>query len=131
VDLGDMEIAADQWSVTSVGHTPDQGMMIFLSLVLLLDGLANLEGRHRGFFSFVAVDSSFRVDFRVRRRTVVLSHERRVLARPSLPELLHAVSAAAEEFAARELPRLPTIDSGRQDMEASLAEFRQFLASTR
>ncbi|MEV7211974.1 hypothetical protein AB0O31_02615 [Kitasatospora cineracea] len=128
-DLGDMEIEGDLGDTTSAGRSPDQGMMIFLSVVLLLNGLVRLETRHRGAFSFVAVDSSFRVDFRVKNRIVVLSHQGRILGRPPLPELLHAVLTAAEEFAARELPKIPADDAGRHDLEISLAEFRQFLSS--
>ncbi|MEU5385585.1 hypothetical protein [Kitasatospora cineracea] len=121
-------IEGDLGGTTSAGRSPDQGMMILLSLVLLLDGLVRLETRHRGFFSFVAVDSSFRVDFRLKGRMVVLSHEGRTLSRPPLPELLRAVLAAAEELAARELPKIPADDVRRQDLEISLAEFRQFLS---
>ncbi len=105
--------------------------MIFPSLVPLLDGLARLEGRHRGFLSFVAVDSSFRVDFRVMDRAVELSRGGRTLGRPPLTDLVHAVMVAADEFAAREVPGLPTTDAGRQDLEASLAEFRRLLSSHR
>ncbi|MFJ5230142.1 hypothetical protein ACIQBJ_09605 [Kitasatospora sp. NPDC088391] len=130
-DLGDLEIEGDLGRSTSAGRSPDQGMMVFLSLVLLLDGLARLETGHRGTFPFVAVDSSFRVDFRSKDRTVTVSSDGRVLGRPPLTELLHAVLSAAEEFAARELPALPADDAGRQDLETSLAQFRRFLAASR
>ncbi|MFH8384204.1 hypothetical protein ACH4E7_25205 [Kitasatospora sp. NPDC018058] len=127
-DLGDMEIDGDQGSLTSIGHSPDQGMMIFLSLALLLGGLARLETKHRGSFSFGAVDSSFQVDFRVKKGAVAVSQGRRTVGRPPLTELYRAVLAAAEEFAARELPKTP-MDAGREDLELSLSEFRQFLAA--
>ncbi|MEV6057592.1 hypothetical protein [Streptomyces sp. NPDC052107] len=36
-DMGDMVVTGDFDAVDSVGHVPDQGMMIYLSVVQLLD----------------------------------------------------------------------------------------------
>ncbi len=96
--------------------------MVLLSLVPLLNDPVRLETRHGSFFSFVAVDSSSRVDSRVKNRMAALSREGRALGRPPLPKLLRAVPAAAEEFAARELPGIPADGVGWQDLEISPAE---------
>ena len=38
-DLGDMELRGNRGVASSLNHTPDQGMMIILSVTMLLDGL--------------------------------------------------------------------------------------------
>jgi hypothetical protein len=63
--LGDMTITGRYGSITSRGKTPDQSMMIFLSITLLLDGVHALLGddhdsRRSSELDFGAIDSSFR-----------------------------------------------------------------------
>ncbi|OLZ60737.1 hypothetical protein AV521_44790 [Streptomyces sp. IMTB 2501] len=47
-DLGDMTVTGDLGTADSAGHVPDQGMMIYLSVVQLLDSLGDfLRGNAR------------------------------------------------------------------------------------
>lgn len=109
-DLGHMDVRGNAGAASSRGRTPDQAMMIYLSLTLLLDGLRRfLAGRDR-VHTTSAVDSSFSLTFRRRRGGSV-----------------ETVHAGAEAFASTHLPFLPPDDAGRQDLERSLAEFGAFL----
>ncbi|MFJ7152303.1 hypothetical protein ACIQVT_29610 [Streptomyces sp. NPDC100445] len=43
-DLGGMAVTGDSGTVDSAGHIPDQDMMIYLSVIQLLDGWARSSG---------------------------------------------------------------------------------------
>ncbi|MCF3133283.1 hypothetical protein [Streptomyces olivochromogenes] len=128
-DLGHMDVRADAGAASSRDRTPDQAMMVYLSLTLLLDGLRRfLEGRDR-VHTTSAADSSFSLAFRRRRDgSVETVHEGSVVDRSSVKELAAAVHTGAEEFASSHLPLLSADDAGRQDLETSLAEFGALLA---
>ncbi|MCX4981976.1 hypothetical protein [Streptomyces sp. NBC_00572] len=70
-DLGDVLCEGESGTAGSAGHVPDQGMMIYLSVPLLLDALRPLVAGERKAASFVGTDSSFRLDFRRGRKGVV------------------------------------------------------------
>ncbi|MFD8497652.1 hypothetical protein [Amycolatopsis sp. NPDC059657] len=125
-DLGDMEIAGNVRVVSSRGRTPDQGMMIFIALVELLDGLRRkLKPGHP--YEFVGADSSFILDFREENGSVVIeSGGQRIDSSPKL-DLLRAVSRAAHVFVDRELPKLPPDDAAKEDISPSVVEFDSYI----
>ncbi|TLS46788.1 hypothetical protein FE633_06590 [Streptomyces montanus] len=127
-DLGHVDVSGSEGQASSRDHTPDQAMMIYLSVTLLLDGLRRfLSGRARTYASS-AVDSSFSLDFRREKRgTISTSHQGSPVDRSSAEDVAAAVFDAAEEFARTHLGELPADDAGRTDLEQSLAEFRRFL----
>lgn len=63
-DLGDIFCEGDSGAAESVGHIPDQGMMIYLSVTLLLDSIGALITGERKVISFTGSDTSFRLDFK-------------------------------------------------------------------
>ncbi|MEU5308143.1 hypothetical protein [Streptomyces sp. NPDC021562] len=123
-DLGHIDVRGDRGEASSRNHTPDQAMMIYLSLTLLLDGLRRfLPGRDR-FFTTSAVDSSFSLTFRrAKDGSIETVHDGKVIDRSSVPDLASAVHTGAERFATPRLSLLPGDDAGREDLEKSLAEF--------
>ncbi|MFF4549124.1 hypothetical protein ACFY1J_33640 [Streptomyces sp. NPDC001406] len=127
-DLGHMHVRGNAGAASSRNRTPDQAMMIYLSLTLLLDGLRRfLAGRDR-VHTTSAVDSSFSLTFRRRKGdSVETVHAGAVVDRSSAKELATAVHTGAEGFASTHFPLLPADDAGRQDLEQSLAEFGAFL----
>ncbi|MFG3017003.1 hypothetical protein ACGFZQ_00330 [Streptomyces sp. NPDC048254] len=133
-DLGHMDVRGDRGEASSRDRTPDQAMMIYLSLPLLMDGLRRfLPGRDRS-FTTSAVDSSFSLTFRRGRDgSIETLHDGTVFDRSSAADLASAVHTGAERFARPRLPLLPEDDAGREDLENSLAAFGTFvtqLAST-
>ncbi|MFF5143503.1 hypothetical protein ACFY6U_27845 [Streptomyces sp. NPDC013157] len=131
-DLGHMDVRGDQGEASSRYRTPDQAMMIYLSLPLLMDGLRRfLPGRGRS-FTTAAVDSSFSLTFRRGKDgSIETLHDGTVIDRSSAEDLASAVHTGAERFAAPRLPLLPEDDAGREDLEKSLDEFGHFVAQLR
>jgi hypothetical protein len=125
-DLGDMRIEGGGGVATSVGHTPDQGMMIYVAMTELLDGLRRLLTTPRREFEFIGTDSSFRLLFRrvkidrvdVTYRGIAIEQESlRHVARAALDGAVHLVSSAP----------LPPSDSVAGDISAAIAELRACL----
>ncbi|MFK0104705.1 hypothetical protein [Streptomyces sp. NPDC091217] len=127
-DLGHMDVHGNREEASSRDRTPDQAMMIYLSLPLLMDGLRRfLPGRDRS-FTTSAVDSSFSLAFRrARDGSIETLHDGAVIDRSSAKDLASAVHRGAERFARPRLPLLPEDDAGRDDLEKSLAEFGNFV----
>ncbi|RKE18250.1 hypothetical protein [Streptomyces sp. TLI_171] len=122
-DLGDIAVSGPHHSFSSAGLTPDQGMMIFPSLTLLLDQVRELLAARRGTVAFHGVDSSFRLDFATVKAGVAVSARKQSLGAVSVAELLDALNRAAADFARTELPLLPADDPFRDDLTHSLAAF--------
>ncbi|MFC4609083.1 hypothetical protein ACFO9E_14850 [Streptomyces maoxianensis] len=123
-DLGDMVWTGDFGDVSSVGHIPDQGMMIYPSVTLLLDGLAALlNGRDRT-LNFIGADTSFGIVFRRSNKGVSVSSRNKLIARANQGELAQALLLAAEDLAASSLVQLPETDAARTDYLAALNDFR-------
>lgn len=117
-DLGDMSVAGDLGTADSAGHIPDQGMMIHLSVVQLLDGLAEFLGGTAPVFSFTGADTSFGLVVRRTKDGLSVADKKGVVARTTPAELAFAVLCAAEDL---DLPRGDPVAS---DREAALAAFR-------
>ncbi|MDV5146883.1 hypothetical protein R1T08_22495 [Streptomyces sp. SBC-4] len=124
-DLGDMMCEGECGAVRSAGHVPDQGMMIYLSVPLLLDSLRPLFTGERKVVSFVGADTSFRLDFRRDRKgTVSVSAQGAAVGTCGLEELADAVLRPAQELAEKVLSVLPEGDGARGDFVASMERFR-------
>ncbi|QXE34197.1 hypothetical protein KQY30_07755 [Streptomyces sp. GMY02] len=126
-DLGDVVVTGEGGMSTSAGQSPDQGMMIYLSVSLLLDQMANLVTSSSGSFEFVGADSSFALAFRMRGSVVETSGRDGVVGAADSSEFVEELLRAAEEFAASELGGLPESDAVREDFSTSLLQFRRGL----
>ena len=104
-------------------------MMIYLTVSLLLDQLAHLIASRRGSFEFIGTDSSFALYFRIRKNSMEASGQGGVIGVTDSSEFMEEVLRAAEEFAANELNRLPGSDAVREDLSASLLQFRRLIHS--
>ncbi|MFB7055798.1 hypothetical protein ACFCXT_22055 [Streptomyces vinaceus] len=128
-DLGDMLWRGDLGEASSSGHTPDQGMMIYISTTQLLDCLGELlRGRIRS-TTFTGADTSFQIGFRATKKGVGVEDRSGPVALTTRAELAQTVLAAAEDLAQRHLGSLPS-DGVRDDYLAALESFR-LIASER
>jgi hypothetical protein len=125
--MGDMVVTGDFGTADSTGHTPDQGMMIYLSVVQLLDSLRGFLRGNARVLSFTSVDSSFGLVVRRTKSGLSVAGKDGVIALTTAPELASAVLHAAEDLA-RSLPREDPVAS---DWEAAMAEFRSLIPDTR
>ncbi len=124
-DLGDITCEGESGSVGSAGHVPDQGMMIYLSIPLLLDSIRPLFTGEKKAVSFVGTDTSFRLDFtRDRKGVVAVSAKGAVLGKCTPEELADAVLRATGELEERSLSALPAAGGARRDLASSMERFR-------
>lgn len=123
-----MDVQGNAEEASSRDRTPDQAMIIYLSLTLLLDGVRRfLVGQER-VHTTCAVGSSFSLTFRRGKDgSVETVHEGVVIDHSSPEALAAAAHQGAERFARAHLPLLPEDDAGREDLVKSLAEFGAFL----
>jgi hypothetical protein len=109
---GDVTITGPLGAVTSAGRRPDQSMLVYISIVDLLDGLGALlrpgGGRH---WEWVGNDSSFVVDFDRRGDRVRIRAMGEDLGEVAEADLITGVWDATTTFLATNRP-------GRGDMVA-------------
>jgi hypothetical protein len=119
-DLGDMAVTGDFGTADSAGHVPDQGMMIYLSVVQLLDGLGDFLRGNTRVLTFTGADTSFGFVVRRTKNGLSVVGKNGVVARTTAPELVSAVLNAAEVLGRG----LPPEDPVTPDWKATLATFR-------
>ncbi|WP_371776120.1 hypothetical protein [Streptomyces sp. NBC_01438] len=123
-DLGDITCKGENGVAGSFGHTPDQGMMIYISVTLLLDSLRIFFSGKESAVSFTGADTSFQLDFRRDGKGVVsVSTKGELLGKSSLDDLAHAVLRPALELADGRLSDLPMRDSVRRDYISAVQDF--------
>lgn len=122
-----MVVAGDEGTIDSSGRQPDQGMMIYLTVPLLLDGFQRFaEGSTRSWV-FHGVDTSYKLAFH-RRATGFLVRGRDARAgAATLPDLAGSLLAETEAFVGSDFSRLPADDIARHDLNLSLTAFRGFV----
>ncbi|MEU0146132.1 hypothetical protein ABZ119_09245 [Streptomyces sp. NPDC006288] len=128
-DLGDIVCEGDSGMVGSVGHVPDQGMMIYLSVTHLLDSLRVIFTGERKEISFTGSDTSFRLDFERDKSGFVSVFARgELLGKSSVEDLARAVLGPAQDLADGGLSRLPIGDPVRSDYLSAVEEIRNSVA---
>jgi hypothetical protein len=123
-DLGDVQVTGDQGSVTSVGQTPSQSMMIYVALVELLDGLSRLAKAGSGRYRFIGADSSFLLDFALGKAGLTITGRRATpVAHAPLSECLASVHAGLERFLSVPENQLSSADPVAGDLRAARQTF--------
>ncbi|MFE1448043.1 hypothetical protein [Streptomyces olivaceoviridis] len=119
-DLGDMTVTGDLGTADSAGHVPDQGMMIYPSVVQLLDSLGDFLRGNARVLTFTGADTSFSLVVRRTKDGLSVAGKDGLVARTTAAEFTSAVMHATDDLG-RNLPPEDTVTS---DWEAALAEFR-------
>ncbi|MGW0081625.1 hypothetical protein [Streptomyces sp. NPDC003393] len=126
-DLGDIYVTGDLGTAQSAGHSPDQGMMIYLSVVQLLDGLrAFLRGSAKT-YAFTGADTSFGLVFRRAKDGLSVATKGGLVARTTAPEFVAAIVSAADSLSRT----LPPRDAASSDYQDALSEFRPLASEDR
>lgn len=128
-DLGDITITGPQGVHSSKGNTPDQSVMIYLSIAHLLSGICNLSSGRKKVFEFVGTDSSYAITFSRKKDAVAISGGRKPLGESSTKEVLRAVCAGVHAFLSDPKNQLPSTDPAYEDLNASLARLRAEMRS--
>lgn len=122
-DMGDLRLLLGEHEVSSQAESRLR-MMIYLSLIGLIDGVARLGWADRS--EVVAVDSSFTLRFERRNEEVTVFYGRRLLGRCGFLVLLCALEVGAEDFLDAD-NRLDADDPVSGDLSLSLAELQEAL----
>ena len=127
-DLGDIELTGTEGSVTSAGRIPDQGNMIYLSMVGLLDIASGLLGTGTSRAAFVAPDSSFQVRLSTDKKgRVRVSSGRTCVGETPASEFARAVLSGVEAFLNEPGNQLSVDDAVHNDLSTSLAGLKRAL----
>lgn len=126
---GHMTISGLSRLVTSKGKQPDQAMMIFPSIVELLDGIRYwMLASRTPVYSFYAIDSSFQFTLRKEREeSVKFIYEKEALGTVSKAELLQAVWSGVDSFVSRYGRYLTSADPVFEDLQDALKAFKDML----
>ncbi|WP_186776933.1 hypothetical protein [Streptomyces salinarius] len=131
-DLGHIDVWGSEGVATTRDRGPGGGVMIYLTVTLLLDGLRTfLSGKSRSYES-TAVDSSFSLTFtRVRDGSIETRCRGSLIDRSPAAGAAAALHVAAKQFADAHLEQLPPDDAGREDLQHSLLDFERFIGRPR
>ncbi|MFE9116163.1 hypothetical protein [Streptomyces sp. NPDC007172] len=122
-DLGDLVCKGDLGEASSIGHVPDQGMMIYLSVTQLLDDLAAFLVGAGKTLTFTGVDTSFELVFQQGKKEISVAWKNGAIARVSHSDLAESVAEAASKLAGWGLASLPSQDAVKVDYLAALNNF--------
>ena len=123
-----MTFTGDQGECTSRGKTPNQAMMLVLSLTELLGGLRRLNEGEWPTYRFIGVDSSFCVDFdRTGVNRIAVRCGKGVIDELSASSLLQSILAGAHELLRQPENQLPQDDGGRESLVDALTRLSRWL----
>jgi len=91
-DLGDITVSGLHGAHSSSGKTPDQSMMIYISLAHLITGVCKLVDGAKRVFEFVGMDSSYSLIFAKNHGKVVVRTRKATIAEAPILDVLRALS---------------------------------------
>lgn len=123
---GHMTVSGSLGTITSQEKQPDQSMMIYPSVILLLDGVRRfLSQKTKPDYRFVGVDSSFQFVITQAEGRVRIHNGQIVVDEVSDAELVQAVWQGVDVFVTGARPKLPPDDVVADDLHAALTSFVQ------
>lgn len=124
---GHITVEGDDEIISSKGKNPDQSMMIFLSVVHLLDGISNLMDKTiNSEFEFIGVDSSFQ--FFVKKEVesfIIIDSKKRSLGVIKIKDFADSLWQAIEKFVAYYTEVLDREEAIYEDLISSIQQFKQ------
>ena len=128
-ELGDLVVTTTTSSVSSKGRQPDAGMMVYLALVDLMNGISSLLTGDNRRYEFVGADSSFILLFIRSKTGTTIRQGNTDLGTVDLGRLCEQLLADVDRFLA-EHP-LPPTDGVFHDVTTARERFRELVAATR
>jgi len=114
---------------TSKHRSPDQSMMIFLSIPLLLDGVRQFVTNPRTrSYTFVGVDCSFQFHLtQEKNNQIAIVCERQNIGQLSREQLLQMVWGGVSAFISMHGEQIDSNDIASDDLHASMKKFEEIL----
>ncbi len=127
-DLGDIVCSGDKGELSSLGKSPDQGMMIYLTVPQLMSELLNFIESEARILHFIGTDTSFRLIFRRKKAKISIGNNDGIICEAGPRELAEALLLAAESFMRQHVAQLPQDDIALYDFNLVLPQFRRLTA---
>lgn len=125
---GHLSIQGSHSSVTSKDRVPDQSMMIFISIVELLDGLRRFFSDTRSkSYKFIGADCSFQFTVkRVKENQFTLISDGQEIDTVTQTEIVQAIWKGVKSFLDCYQNQIDSTDTVANDLSSAVAEFREF-----
>lgn len=128
LSTGHLTFTSNSQIFSSKGKKPSQEMMIFLSVIEMLDGLRNFLFSDAEKYEFVGVDSSFTLGFeKVGVRNIRIFQKNKELDILNIDEFVFSVYSPVKIFLDEALEKMPSDDMAYEDIVGSLEGFRSIL----
>lgn len=124
-DLGNIELNIDNTKIiTSSGRKPDQSMMVFVTIIDLLDGLRKLISDKKLIdFKLIGADSSFTIHFMKSKKKIKVIINEEELCTVEQNELIDQVYISCKDFVERNKINMMESDPVLDDINQSLGQF--------
>lgn len=126
-DLGHMEVIGKSGRASSWEQERDQSMMIFIAVADLLYGIQTLIKSLQSSFNFVGTDSSFSLNFAMKKGRIRTSVGRRKIDESDASDVALAVWRATQDLVSQELHTLPENDAARRDLVGAVSKFSKLV----
>jgi hypothetical protein len=125
-ELGHITVIGESGEATSASRTPDQSMMLVLSIVELLDGISRLllasTARE---YRFVGVDSSFSIIFRKQKACIGVSVDGNLIHTATASSLKMDIERSVEEFIDNNDISQIANNAEANDLDSAIRQFRK------
>jgi hypothetical protein len=129
-DVGDIEVIGRSGAVSSRGHEPSQSMLIYVSLINLVDGLEWIVRNGRGSYKFdgICVAGKFSLKFSAKRNgPVVIKAGKLVIDESDVMDFSSSFWLSVKGFTDRHLVHVAPNSEVRFVLERSLAAYEAAL----
>jgi hypothetical protein len=128
-DLGHISFFSDNITISSHDRTPDQSMMVFQTIVDLLDGLKEFwKNKKAKDYKIICADSSFTIIFRREKNGKVnIKEGETVISKLDEKFLAKQVYDACNNFFRESKIKMIESDPILEDIEAALQEYKESL----
>jgi len=124
--LGDITICGESGEATSAARTPDQSVMLILSIVELLDGVRrSLLTSTNKKYRFVGVDSSFSITFRKSKALITVHVDDKLIHTATASSIKADIEQSVLEFIKTNDVAQISDAAEAYDLENALRAFRE------
>ncbi|MGH1441182.1 MAG: hypothetical protein ACRBBR_13775 [Cellvibrionaceae bacterium] len=124
--MGYMVFEGDKKTINSKELEPPQQMMVFFSIVEILDGLRKfcLSDKVKK-YEFIGVDSSFAICFeKIEKNTVKVSHQKVEISNMSMTDLIKSILNNIKYFSDNVCSKIDRDELIYEDLIGSIKEFQ-------
>lgn len=124
-DLGHMIITSDNITISSCNRVPDQSMMIFPTIVDLLDGLrVFLKDKKIKQYKLVCADSSFAIFFKKKGSDICIKVDDKIVSELNEKLLAKQIYKSCDNFFLEKKIYMSENDPLIEDVEAALSSYK-------